>query len=106
MLPRPRVINVGMDRIIDRAELAGQLEEALAEVTAGGIVTITEAGNPLARIVPSKPEFASEAERLRIVEAGKRMLENMRRLEPKVVGPWTRDEMHEREPWPNGPPCP
>ena len=92
--------------MIDRAELAEQLDEALAEVSAGGIVTITSGGARVARIVPSEPEFASEAERLKRIEAMKRLLENMSKLEPRVVGPWTRDDMYEREPWPDGPPCP
>ena len=98
-----------MDRSIEKAEFAEQLDAALAEVSEGGTVIITSEGAPVAKLVPSmlpvsdKPD-PDDVTRRR--EALRRMIEEADKRGPVITGPWTRDELYERTPWPDGPPCP
>lgn len=83
-----------MDRVIDKNELAGSVDTVLADIRRGRTVALVDDGALVARIVPTE-----EAEQTRRVTALKAFLEHVSHLPSVVIGPWTREELYERERW-------
>lgn len=79
--------------MIDRAELAEQLDEALAEVSAGASVIVMEGNRTLAQIVPAQAESGTIARQAEIMAAAHREIRNLPRIEG---GPWRRADLYER----------
>jgi prevent-host-death family protein len=74
---------------VTASEANRNFSRILREVERGATVTVTSHGREVARIVPVEPD------RERLLEARKRLLEHLAAQEPRVIGPWTRDELYD-----------
>ncbi|HZK98617.1 MAG TPA: type II toxin-antitoxin system prevent-host-death family antitoxin [Caulobacteraceae bacterium] len=64
----------------------------------GAKITITSHGQPVAELGPVGVESISEAVEMdRRRKAREDLLAHLRSVKPTVVGPWTRDELYERD---------
>lgn len=79
--------------MIDRTELADQLDDALEEVSAGASVIVMEGGRTLAQIVPAQAESETIAKQAEIMAAAHEEIRNLPRIEG---GPWRRADLYER----------
>ena len=79
-----------MDRIVTATEANQRFSEILRDVSAGDSFTVTSRGTPVAQIVPptAKPKASREE-----LEA---MFARMRELPGIVTGPYTRDDIYDR----------
>jgi len=86
-----------MDKEIPAAEANRSFSRLLREVRNGASFTVTSHGRPVARLVPAGDENADRAALIRsMIDAAKaRPVMNL--------GKWTRDELHQRKPWRDGP---
>jgi prevent-host-death family protein len=81
-------------RYITATEANQNLSRVLRDVAAGASYTVTSRGKPVAKIGPADAGVdAEKAEKRKRMEA---MLERMKARKSVVVGPWTRDELYER----------
>lgn len=80
-----------MGRIVTATEANQRFSELLREVSAGERITITSHGKPVAEITPPKPDKRPTKQELRA------LLARMRQLPGVVTGPWTRDDLYDRD---------
>lgn len=80
-----------MDRIIDKADLPGQLDSALAEVGAGGQVTVVDRAEAIARIIPARAAHGELDEKATVAD----LLAFLRGLPKRHAGSWSRDELYD-----------
>jgi antitoxin (DNA-binding transcriptional repressor) of toxin-antitoxin stability system len=81
-------------RYITATEANQNLSRVLRDVAAGASYTVTSRGKPVAEIKAPDPNAdLDKAEKRKRMEA---MLERMKKRKPVIVGPWTRDELYER----------
>ena len=80
-----------MDRIVTATEANQRFSELLREVGAGESFTITSRGKPVAEITPPKSAKRPSKEALR------EMFARMDKLPGVVTGPWTRDDLYDRD---------
>jgi prevent-host-death family protein len=80
-----------MDEIISAADANREFSRLLRGVREGKSYTVTSHGKPVAKIVPVEKDTRSKQ------EAFQRMLERWRNQPALNVGPWTRDELYERD---------
>jgi prevent-host-death family protein len=81
-------------KTLTAAEANRSFSALLRQAAAGERVIITSHGRPVAEIGPVREDAAAK-------EAAKaRLLAHLNAQEPAVIGPWTRDELYEREPRP------
>lgn len=80
-----------MDETISAADANREFSRLLREVREGNSFVVTSHGRPVARIVPVTNDLqAREAAR-------QRLLERLRSQPAMNIGPWTRDELYERD---------
>ncbi len=79
-----------MDKVIQAAEANRCLSDLLRDVQEGQRYVVTSDGRPVARIVPVAPIDPAR------LGARKRLIERLRSQPAIDIGPWTRDELHER----------
>ena len=86
-----------METTISATEANRSFAKALRRLRAGERVRITSHGEVVAIIVP--PAADNEAERHRREEAVEALERRWATQPPVAVGPWTREELHERASW-------
>lgn len=79
-----------MDRPISDAEADRSFSQILREVRDGASFVVTANGKPVARIVPFKPDTAARS------AAREALFQRVDAQPTTNIGPWTRDELHER----------
>lgn len=88
-----------MDRAISAADANRGFSGVLRDVRRGDSFVVMSRGTPVARIVPVEDDQAARA------AARKELRRHWKELgdTPMVVGPWTRDELYDRDevdrPW-------
>jgi prevent-host-death family protein len=82
---------------VPAAEANRRFSKLLRAAREGARITITSHGEPVAELGPVSGAAAEEAEQKRIAEAHHRLMEHLNSVTPVVVGPWTRDELYERD---------
>jgi prevent-host-death family protein len=80
-----------MDEIISAADANREFSRLLREVREGNSFTVTSHGKPVARLVPIERDTRSKE------EAFRRLQERWRNQPALNAGPWTRDELYDRE---------
>lgn len=83
-----------MARTVTASEANQNFSRLLSEAIAGETITITRRGKPVVKLVPAEDEL-----KVRRAAALKKLLARLEKMEPVVIGPWTREELYEREPW-------
>ena len=76
-----------MDRLVSATEANQRFSEMLRDVSAGGSVTITSRGRPVARLVP-----VERKDRKAAIDA---LLAMSRALPVHYSGPWSREDLYE-----------
>jgi prevent-host-death family protein len=79
-----------MDRIVTATEANQRFSEILREVSAGDSFTVTSRGKPVAEITPPRPKKGHDKQAL------KDMLERLDELPGVITGPYTRDDLYDR----------
>ena len=80
-----------MDETISAADANREFSRLLREVREGSSFVVTSHGRPVARLVPVTNDLrAREAAR-------QRLLDRLRSQPAMNIGPWTRDELYERD---------
>ena len=79
---------------VSAAEANRSFSKLLRAAEEGTEVTITSHGKPAAKLVPIPARDIQDEERL---EALREMQERWAKTEFVVVGPWTREELYERD---------
>jgi prevent-host-death family protein len=82
---------------VPAAEANRRFSKLLRAAREGARITITLHGEPVAELGPVTDVRADEAEKKRWREAQERLEARWAKLEPVVVGPWTRDELYDRD---------
>jgi prevent-host-death family protein len=91
------VVNMGKpDLIVPAAEANRSFSKLLRAAREGRRVTITAYGEPVAELVPAGASREAEraAERARLLEG---LRAHWERAPMIVVGPWSREELYERD---------
>lgn len=81
---------------VTASEANRSFSKLLRAVEQGERVEITSHGRKVAVLAPIEQQVPSREQRLSALEKLKKRWANQ---EFKVVGPWTREELYEREPW-------
>lgn len=96
-LGKARILGaMGSHVVITEAEAERSFPELLRAVKAGQRVTITDGGKAVAEMGPA-PAEDEEALRRRREQAWEEMERQWATTEPIVIGPWTRDELYDRD---------
>ena len=82
---------------IPAAEANRQFSKLLRAVRDGARVTITSHGEPVAELGPVSDHDGEDAEKQRVAEAHRRLVERLKQNKPIVIGPWTRAELYDRD---------
>jgi prevent-host-death family protein len=85
------------DLIVPAAEANRTFSKLLRAAREGKRITITSHGEPVAELIPAGESAREAAERARRAAALAALKAHWATIEPKVVGPWTRDELYERD---------
>jgi prevent-host-death family protein len=88
------VVNMSDNISISATEANRSFSKLLREVGSGKRVTITSHGRPVARILPPENEDVVREKRAKALAALKARWATQ---EPITVGPWTRDDLYERD---------
>jgi len=80
-----------MDRIIEGADLANQLDEALAEIDAGRSVLVIRPGRVPVKMIAAGEEQLHAARQHALSDA----IAHYRRMEPQLLRGWTRDSLYD-----------
>ena len=81
-----------MSRTVTASEANQGFSRLLREASEGATITITQRGRPVATLAPVADEM--EAKR---AAARERLHARWANVEHRVVGPWTRDELYDRD---------
>jgi prevent-host-death family protein len=79
-----------MDKTISAAEANRAFSRLLKDVRKGQSFTVTNHGEPIARIVPANAPGSEER-----AHAKERLLKRLRSQRAMNSGPWSRDEAHD-----------
>jgi prevent-host-death family protein len=83
---------------VPAAEANRSFSKLLRAVRDGARVTITSHGEPVAELGPVGSDVEREAaERQLKREAHEALMAHLRKVEPIMIEPWTRDELYERD---------
>ena len=85
------------DIVVPATEANRSFSKLLRAAREGRRVTITSHGEPVAELIPAGEEAREAAKRARRLEALEALEAHWAALEPVVVGPWTREELYERD---------
>jgi prevent-host-death family protein len=80
---------------VPAAEANRSFSKLLRAAREGARITITSHGEPVAEIGPVGSMAVEASERRR--KAHDALVAHLRSVKPVVVGPWTRDELYERD---------
>jgi prevent-host-death family protein len=80
---------------IPAAEANRSFSKLLRAVKDGARIVITSHGEPIAELGPVSRSELTDAEQRRFEEAQARLEAHWATIEPRVVGPWTRDELYD-----------
>ena len=82
---------------VPAAEANRRFSKLLRAAREGATITITSHGEPVAELGPVSSATVDEVEQKRWREAQERLEARWATLESVIVGPWTRDELYERD---------
>ncbi|MFI4934714.1 MAG: type II toxin-antitoxin system Phd/YefM family antitoxin [Caulobacterales bacterium] len=85
------------DMVVPAAEANRAFSKLLRAAREGKRITITSHGVPVAELIPAGAEAKEAAERQRRAKALAALKVHWASLEPVVIGPWTREELYERD---------
>jgi prevent-host-death family protein len=85
------------DLIVPATEANRAFSKLLRAAREGRRVTITSHGEPIAELIPAGYAAKEVVARTRRAAAFTALEAHWATVEPKVVGPWTREELYERE---------
>lgn len=85
------------DLIVPAAEANRSFSKLLRAAREGKRVTITSHGEPVAELIPAGEEARRAAKRAQRLAALAELQAHWATLEPQVIGPWTREELYERD---------
>jgi len=85
---------------VTASEANRSFSKLLRAVEQGEIVEITSHGRTVAQLKPIERDAPTREQRLAALDKLKKRWATQ---EFKVVGPWTREQLYERTPWPNAP---
>jgi prevent-host-death family protein len=85
------------DLVIPATEANRAFSKLLRAAREGRRVTITSHGEPVAELVPAGEAAKAVVERARRDAAQQELLAHLRTVKPIVAGPWTREELFERD---------
>jgi prevent-host-death family protein len=85
------------DLVVPAAEANRAFSKLLRAAREGKRVTITSHGQPVAELIPAGEAGREAVERNRRAAAHAALEAHWATLEPKVVGPWTREELYDRD---------
>jgi antitoxin (DNA-binding transcriptional repressor) of toxin-antitoxin stability system len=74
-----------------------EFSKLLRAAKEGVRITITSHGEPVAEMGPVGGRSAEGAEKRRVAKAQKALMKHLRTTTPIVVGPWTREELYDRD---------
>ena len=81
---------------ITASEANRSFSKLLRAVEQGEVVEITSHGRKVAVLAPVEHEVPSREQRLKALD---KLRKRWATQEFRVVGPWTREELYERQPW-------
>jgi prevent-host-death family protein len=81
---------------VPAAEANRSFSKLLRAAREGTRITITAHGQPVAELGPVA-DSTGDAERRRAADAHRRLVRHLKSVTPKVVGPWTREDLYERD---------
>ncbi len=79
---------------VTATEANRSFSKLLREVARGRRITVTSHGNPVAEIVPRQDVVESREKRLAALAALKKEWAEQPHI---TIGPWTRDDLHDRD---------
>jgi len=82
---------------VPAAEANRSFSKLLRAARQGARITITSHGEPVAELGPVGGATAEDAEKLRQAEGRRKLMEHLESVTPTVVGPWTREELYDRD---------
>jgi prevent-host-death family protein len=85
------------DLIVPAAEANRSFSKLLRAAKDGRRVTITSHGEPVAELVPAGERAREAVQRARRLAALAELKAHWASIEPKVIGPWTREELYDRD---------
>ena len=80
---------------VPAAEANRSFSKLLRAAREGTRITITAHGQPVAELGPVAD--SADAERRRVADAHRRLVRHLKSVTPKVVGPWAREDLYERD---------
>ena len=83
--------------VVSAAEANRSFSKLLRAAREGKRITITSHGEPVAELAPAGQEARDAAKRVQRLKALEALEAHWATLEPVVVGPWTREELYERD---------
>src|SRR5205814_919160 len=81
------------DLVVPATEANRSFSKLLRAAREGKRVTITSHGEPVAELIPAGERAREVAEQARKDAALTALKSHWKTLEPKVIGPWTREEL-------------
>ena len=85
------------DLIVPATEANRSFSKLLRAAREGARITITSHGEPVAELIPVDKHGAVAAERAQREKALRELMDHLRTVKPKVIGPWTREELYDRD---------
>ena len=85
------------DLVVPAAEANRSFSKLLRAAREGKRITITSHGEPVAELIPAGEEARRAARRAERAAALAELKAHWATLEPQVVGPWTREELYDRD---------
>jgi antitoxin (DNA-binding transcriptional repressor) of toxin-antitoxin stability system len=85
------------DLVVPAAEANRAFSKLLRMVREGRRVIITSHGEPVAELTQPGQATREEADRERRRQAHQALVDHLGSVEVQVVGPWTREELYERD---------
>jgi prevent-host-death family protein len=85
------------DLVVGAAEANRSFSKLLRAAREGRRVTITSHGEPVAELVPAGQSTNNAARKARRARAQAELEAHWASLEPLLIGPWTREELYERD---------
>jgi prevent-host-death family protein len=85
------------DLVVPAAEANRAFSKLLRAAREGKRITITSHGEAVAELVPAGERAREAAQRVRRATALAELKAHWATIEPRVVGPWTREELYSRD---------
>jgi prevent-host-death family protein len=85
------------DLTVPATEANRSFSKLLRAAREGRRVTITSHGQPVAELIPAGDSVRQASEAARRAAALAELEAHWATIEPRVVGPWTREELYDRD---------